>query len=118
MVSFAWITIGMLPFASLLQAAKYQPTWESLDARPLPSWYDEVKIGILICWGVYSVPSFGAGEEWFWNNWESQKRADLVDFMKANYPPDFSYADFAPGFTTEFFDPDEWADIFEASGAK
>jgi alpha-L-fucosidase len=24
---------------------KYEPTWESLDARPLPEWYDNAKIG-------------------------------------------------------------------------
>lgn len=24
---------------------KYEPTWDSLDKRPLPKWYDEAKIG-------------------------------------------------------------------------
>lgn len=32
---------------------RYQPTWESLDSRPLPKWYDEAKVGIFIHWGVY-----------------------------------------------------------------
>lgn len=27
---------------------KYQPTWESLDNRPLPKWYDDAKVGELI----------------------------------------------------------------------
>jgi alpha-L-fucosidase len=47
---------------------KYDPTWESLDSRPLPQWYDNAKFGIFIHWGVFSVPSFGS--EWFWNSWE------------------------------------------------
>jgi hypothetical protein len=34
----------------------YQPNWASLDARPLPSWYDEAKIGIFMHFGPYSVP--------------------------------------------------------------
>lgn len=38
--------------------------------------------------------------------------------MKKNYPPGFTYADFAHQFTAEFFDPDYWADVFAASGAK
>lgn len=38
--------------------------------------------------------------------------------MKRNYPPDFTYADFAPKFTTEFFDPKSWATLFEKAGAK
>ena len=38
--------------------------------------------------------------------------------MKKNYPPEFTYADFASRFTAELFDPNEWADILKASGAK
>lgn len=45
---------------------RYLPNWDSLDTRPLPAWYDQVKFGIFIHWGVFSVPSFG---EWFWYNW-------------------------------------------------
>jgi hypothetical protein len=47
---------------------QYTPTWDSLDSRPLPQWYDEAKIGIFIHWGVFSVPSFGS--EWFWSEWK------------------------------------------------
>ena len=93
----------------------YQPNWASIDSRPLPSWYDEAKVGIFMHWGVFSVPSFGS--EWFWNNWQTGQKP-YVDFMKANYRPDWTYADFASQFTTEFFNPDEWVDLFQASGAK
>ncbi|KAK7904220.1 hypothetical protein WMY93_016827 [Mugilogobius chulae] len=96
-------------------AAKYEPTWDSIDSRPLPPWFDQAKFGIFIHWGIFSVPSFGS--EWFWNYWHD-KRPEYVDFMKRNYPPDFTYQDFAPHFTAEFFDPKEWTDIFSASGAK
>jgi len=41
-------------------AAAAAPTWEELDGRPLPAWYDEAKFGIFIHWGVFSVPSYGA----------------------------------------------------------
>jgi len=37
--------------------SSYLPEWSSLDTRPLPSWYDEVKVGIFVHWGVFSVPS-------------------------------------------------------------
>lgn len=47
---------------------RYEPTWDSLDSRPLPSWYDNAKFGIFIHWGVFSVPSFRS--EWFWNFWK------------------------------------------------
>ncbi|ELU12589.1 hypothetical protein CAPTEDRAFT_41728, partial [Capitella teleta] len=94
---------------------RYEPKWSSLDTRPLPKWYDEAKVGIFIHWGVFSVPSFET--EWFWNNWHSGS-ADFVKFMDENYRPGFTYADFAPQFTAEFYDPNQWADIFQAAGAK
>ncbi|XP_069463713.1 plasma alpha-L-fucosidase [Ambystoma mexicanum] len=111
----------MLPFALLLGSTlvggvKYQPTWESLDKRPLPSWYDDVKFGIFIHWGVFSVPSFGS--EWFWCYWQKEKLKSYVEFMQRNYRPDFTYEDFGPMFTAEFYDADKWAAILKASGAK
>jgi len=95
---------------------KYLPNWKSIDSRPLPKWYDEAKFGIFIHWGVFSVPSFKS--EWFWNQWKGTKSPDVVEFMNKNYPPNFSYADFAKEFTTEFFDANEWANIIKSSGAQ
>lgn len=42
----------------------------------------------------------------------------MVDFMKNNYPPNWSYADFAADFTAEFYNATQWAELFEKSGAK
>ncbi len=59
-----WIFIVVF-YCSLLPCTKqqYTPDWTSLDKRPLPSWYDESKIGIFIHWGVFSVPSVAS--EWY-----------------------------------------------------
>ncbi len=43
----------------------YEPNWASIDSRPLPTWFDDSKIGIFMHWGLFSVPSFG--NEWFWS---------------------------------------------------
>ncbi|XP_043242495.1 alpha-L-fucosidase-like [Amphibalanus amphitrite] len=111
----------LLVFAmtSQVTSAQYSPTWKSLDARPLPSWYDEAKVGIFLHWGVYSVPSFG--DEWFWTRWKDPfdpQHAKFAEFMKKNYRPGFTYQDFAAQFTTELFDPDHWADLLQKSGAR
>ena len=29
-----------------LQGEKYSPDWNSLDSRPLPEWYDRLKVGM------------------------------------------------------------------------
>ena len=108
----------------------YQPAWDSLDKRPTPSWYTGAKFGIFIHWGVYSVPSFarvGQYSEWYWNTLSkgpvekegSKEQPNLTyEFHNKNYGPTFPYADFAPMFRAELFDPAHWAEVFEASGAK
>ena len=112
------LTLFSLPFSVF--SITYQPTWESLDSRPLPEWYDDAKLGIFIHWGVFSVPSFSHNglAEWFVYNWQHEKDPVLTKFMEDNYPPGFTYADFAPMFRAELFDPDQWVDIFNSSGAK
>ncbi|KAL0961738.1 hypothetical protein UPYG_G00331090 [Umbra pygmaea] len=115
-----WLFYLCITVSLALQTSgtRYQPNWKSLDARPLPKWYDEAKVGIFVHWGVFSVPGFRS--EWFWWDWQGENPPDqdCVDYMDENYPPGFSYPDFAPKFHAQFFDPDYWADIFEASGAK
>ncbi|XP_042225622.1 alpha-L-fucosidase-like isoform X1 [Homarus americanus] len=111
-------TAYLLVFLGFLArtCGQYQPTWDSLDTRPLPAWYDGAKIGIFIHWGVFSVPSFGS--EWFWQNWQGVNSSDYVKFMDKNFRPGFTYPDFASQFTAEFYDPEAWANIFKASGAR
>ncbi|XP_028676297.1 plasma alpha-L-fucosidase [Erpetoichthys calabaricus] len=110
------LTVVCLLSATERCSAQYKPTWESIDSRPLPDWFDQAKFGIFIHWGVYSVPSFGS--EWFWWRWQKEKWQAYVNFMKANYPPNFRYEDFGPQFTAEFFNGKQWADVLSASGAK
>ncbi|CAF3959295.1 unnamed protein product, partial [Rotaria sordida] len=102
----------------VFSGSSYLPEWSSLDTRPLPSWYDQSKVGIFIHWGVFSVPSINS-EAWMWWAWKGDNpNPDTVAFMNKNYPPDWTYADFAAQFHAELYDPNEWADIFAASGAK
>ncbi|CAG2106377.1 unnamed protein product [Medioppia subpectinata] len=117
-VFIVFIIIYCLPNSSSKVTAgrKYAPNWDSIDARPLPHWYDEAKVGIFIHWGVFSVPSFGS--EWFWWRWRGTHDKACNDFMARNYKPRFTYADFAHQFTAEFYEPNHWAEIFKASGAK
>ncbi|ENN77167.1 hypothetical protein YQE_06306, partial [Dendroctonus ponderosae] len=111
-----WHSPLLLPLLLGVVGAEYQPTWESLDTRPLPSWFDEAKIGIFVHWGVYSVPSFDS--EWFWKDWKTNSSEKISRFLEENFPPGFSYQEFARDFTAEFFNATQWADIFAKSGAK
>lgn len=114
-----------------LYGQTYAPSWESLDKRPVPAWFEDSKFGIFIHWGVYSVPSWGpTGDsvgvydkyaEWYWNkltNTASKVNRNFRQFHLGTYGPNFRYQDFAPMFKAELFDPDQWAELFRESGAK
>ncbi|MGI6459282.1 MAG: alpha-L-fucosidase [Candidatus Hydrogenedentales bacterium] len=107
-------------FAAFAQDAQYEPTWESLESRPLPGWFEHDKFGIFIHWGLYSVPSWGPKgrySEWYWHDMQD-KNGETWKFHVENYGEDFKYPDFAPQFRAEMFNPAHWAEIFERSGAK
>ncbi len=52
------LLVGVLLAATGTEGVRYTPDWASLDTRPLPTWYDEARIGIFLHWGVFSVPSY------------------------------------------------------------
>lgn len=104
---------------------KYEANWESIDSRPIPTWYNNAKFGIFIHWGPYSVPAFskvGTYSEWYWNQLVKKDKKGEVneykEFHKRVYGDDFAYPDFVPMFKCELFDADQWASIFKESGAK
>lgn len=112
-------------------AQKYEPNWSSLDKRPIPGWFTNAKFGIFIHWGLYSVPSWATNSnadgfgsnyaEWYWerlNNSKLKIHKEFLDFHHKTYGPNFKYQDFAPKFTCELFNPDQWATVFKESGAK
>ena len=42
---------------------KYQPTMESVSTHVVPEWYHDAKLGIMITWGLYSVPAWAPYSE-------------------------------------------------------
>lgn len=124
--------VGFLSSAVLIPASapeataqEYEPTWESLDSRPMPEWFGDAKFGIFIHWGVYSVPAwirvqegkYASYAEWYYARVMGELKGE-EDFHQRSYGPDFEYRDFAPLFTAELFDPDFWAELFAESGAR
>jgi alpha-L-fucosidase len=108
------------------QGEEYEPTWESLDKRPIPQWFTDAKFGIFIHWGVYSVPAwrkvtkgrYASYAEWYYARVMENEKNGGASFHRENYGEDFEYRGFGPMFKAELFDPDFWADLFARSGAK
>lgn len=64
-------------------------------------WFADARFGIFIHWGIYAVD--GITESWsFFDGYVS-----YADYMKQ-----------AEGFTASHYDPQAWADLIKASGAK
>jgi alpha-L-fucosidase len=112
-----------------LSQQKYEPNWESIDSRPIPSWFEDAKFGIFLHWGVYSVPAWGPTDgsvyekysEWYWRRMEqpeTEAGKKFRDFHDNIYGERLKYQDFARDFKAEMFDPDKWAEIFEDAGAR
>lgn len=114
-----------------LMAQPYQANWQSIDSRPVPSWFTDAKFGIFIHWGVYSVPAWAPADapigvyakyaEWYWNKFTVNTGEEHVYFKAFHdsiYGEKFKYQDFAGMFKAELFEPQKWADVFARSGAK
>lgn len=62
MRKFIFFIFSLYYATSMADGQNYTPEWSSLDTRPLPTWYDGVKVGVFIHWGVFSVPGYKS--EW------------------------------------------------------
>lgn len=88
----------------LLAAASVMPSLaqdrdESYDKRM--QWFADAKFGVFIHWGIYAVK--GVSESWSFYN---------------NYLPYDEYMTQQKGFTADKYNPKEWVDLIEESGAR
>lgn len=103
----------------------YQASLDSIKTHRTPDWFDNLKYGIFIHWGVYSVPAFGnVGErenyaEWYWN-WMHNKndKTQTYQYHLDHYGANFDYDQFLSNFTGAGFDPKAWVDLFADAGAQ
>lgn len=119
----------------------YQPTWQSLQQHPVPNWFHDAKLGVLIHWGPAAVPAWAPIDgnlhqlikekgfeyyfthnpysEWYYNTIRIEG-SPSQEYHRKTYGPDFSYFDFAPIFNERVaaWDPNEWATLFQEAGIK
>lgn len=96
------------------------PLVEKINNRAYPEWFKDAKLGIFVHWGLYSVPAYGAPEnysEWFLRGLQVGDSL-RINFMRDTYGQNFTYKDFANHFKAELFDPNEWASFFRNAGAR
>ena len=112
---------------------------ETLNARPLPDWFDQAKFGVFIHWGLFAIPGFAARlgsisdafktdydravamtpyTEWYANAIKVPGTPS-ADFHKATYG-DQPYEAFKEPFVAGLkdWDPAAWAESFRDAGAR
>jgi alpha-L-fucosidase len=94
--------------------------WEHLRVD-VPKWFVDGKFGIYTHWGPYSVPAHIT--EWYPHGMymkEGFRNKDFYGWHTEHWgsPKEFGYKDFIPMMTGDKFDADEWAELFEKTGAK
>jgi alpha-L-fucosidase len=115
------------------------PDLASLNARPLPEWYDDAKFGVFIHWGLFAIPAFAARlgsitdafkkdydravamtpyTEWY-ENAIKVEGTPSAEFHRAQYG-DAPYEAFREPFLAGIrnWDASAWAETFRDAGAK
>ncbi|MGF7144695.1 alpha-L-fucosidase [Anaerotaenia torta] len=101
----------------VIEEGEYKDNWDSLSGYRVPDWYRRLKFGIFIHWGIYSVPAFGS--EWYSRNMYIQGSPEFEHHVKTyGEHKNFGYKDLIPLFQAEYFDPEEWARLFQDAGAR
>lgn len=95
---------------------KYEPTVESLRQYECPEWFRDVKFGIYLHWGAYSVAQQG---EWYARKLYDETTPEYAHHLETyGHPSKHGYADFIPEWKAENFDPDALLALFKRAGAK
>ncbi|MFY0625767.1 MAG: alpha-L-fucosidase [Reichenbachiella sp.] len=101
-----------------INAQSYDADWKSLAKHnEAPEWFQDAKLGIYFHWGIYSVPAHSS--EWYPYGMHREDNGVYKHHLETyGHPSDFGYHNFVPFFKAEYFDADEWAELFLQSGAK
>lgn len=95
----------------------FAPTWDSLKTNyTVPEWLRDAKFGIMMHWGIYSVPAHGS--EWYEKHMYGNPSFTKWHTEHFGPPAKFGYKDFIPMFTCSNWDPNAWAELFKQAGAK
>ncbi|MCX8183720.1 MAG: alpha-L-fucosidase, partial [Crenarchaeota archaeon] len=119
----------------------YRPGLKSIKRHNVLDWFHDAKIGIIVHWGLYSVPGWApiTGEptevvaekgweywfannpyaEWYFNSIRIEDSPSYHYHVKT-YGADFKYDDFIPLFNQESkkWEPSKWAELFKKAGAQ
>ena len=108
-------------------AGPFGESWESIAENYRdPEWFRDGKFGIMMHWGIFSVPAHAS--EWYVRYMyggnvlagDGGGNAAVIKWHTEHFgpPTTFGYKDFLPMYTAAKWDPDAWAVLFKRAGAR
>ena len=102
---------------------KWKPIGASLDRHVAPEWFQDVKFGMFIDWGLWSVGGWAPKREkkamypdWYEEHLDNDTNAEK--YHDKNWGTDFERDDLIPFFKAKDYQPDKLIDIAVESGMK
>jgi len=92
---------ALIVFSGIGRSAGDDVKPPALADKPDMTWFTDARLGIFIHWGIYSEGN--GSESWAFHNGET---------------PYETYTNQAGTFTAANYDPEKWAELFKAAGAK
>jgi alpha-L-fucosidase len=115
----------------VVEKGKWKPDGESIDRHTTPEWFSDLKFGMFIDWGLWSVGAYATKMEHdaMYPDWYEYRMVDdgrpykrghssLIPYHHKNWGADFERGDLIPLFTAENYHPDKLVDLAIQSGMK
>jgi alpha-L-fucosidase len=101
----------------------YEPALRSLGRHATPEWFDDIKFGMFIDYGLYSVAGYAPRKESGamypdWYLYRMYDSPEVAAYHQATWGKGFQRDDFIPLFTAENFDPEHIAEVAEEAGMR
>ncbi|CBX99860.1 hypothetical protein LEMA_P074490.1 [Plenodomus lingam JN3] len=113
------------PVTGMCGIGNYTQSADSINRHWNPDWFNDVKYGIFIHWGIYSAPAYGGQPpnqdyaEWYWYRMQDPNyKTQTYQHHRDTYGENFAYDDFIANFTASAFDAREWVDLIADAGAQ
>ncbi len=102
---------------------KWKPTTESIDRHQAPEWFKDVKFGMFIDWGLWSVAGWAPEKEKGamypdWYEFRLDTDSSFIKYHEKIWGKDFKRDDFIPLFAASKYQPQKLVEIAKEAGMK
>ncbi|MDR3095131.1 MAG: alpha-L-fucosidase [Bacteroidales bacterium] len=115
----------------VIAKGKWKATAESIDQHPTPEWFSDIKFGMLVDWGLWSIAGYATPmeREAMYPDWYEYRMVNddrpykwnhisIIPYHNKNWGADIERGDFIPLFKAERYDAKKLVELAAESGMK